>query len=538
MFGPLLILALACTSSSKDDTSAAEDTGDTGAPEPATTCDDGLPVRTFQQVEESSALFALASDITLQTENGDIRLSEVWDGCDTWLFIPDNPSQADGDSWPRGIFERDLDDLFERAPANTVFVFGSNDRNEDDQQEAMDELKEEIADALADMDEATAAWWQERIHYVAGQYKDQEAWLGETIRDPGWGMVLDREQRLRYIGSFADVDRYNGSYGWFEPNISMAANEAVYSNYLAERAHRMANDGSTVVTVFDGDILSDGSWSGQRGTATVELPDAATMASFDTLEFDLTMNCNGEGEYGTCPAWDYLVYLYLCDEGQTTGCTTEFGRWITTYHRAGRYVHDASALLPLIAGGGTRTFEFYTTQQYVISLDLRLRDEGKPTRPAQARYLFTGGAFNVDYNSRYEPIEVEVPASATKVELATVISGHGQVSPGTCAEFCPTEHHFIVNGTDNEQVLDNAGTETGCMDMVDQGVIPNQYGTWWYGRSGWCPGWQVPVTTIDVTDQVTPGSTATISYEGYRDGQPYETGGANIVMTSWVVFHE
>lgn len=529
----LILLALACTKDDGDDTGTVDDTGAALA-----TCDDGLPMRTFEQVEEDTSLFALAADLTIPTEDGDYVLSEHWNGCDTYLFIPDNPKQADGDEWPRGIFERDLDDLFELAPPNTVFFFGSQDREEADQQEAMDELKDEIADAFDDMDETTRAWWEERVHYVTGQYSDAGGWLGTTIRNPGWGMVLDREQRLRYIGSFADPTRYNGTYGWFEPNISMAANEAIYSNYLAERAHRMANDGSTVVTVFDQAIISDPGWAGERGSVTVDLPDAATMAGFDTLEFDLTMNCNGEGEYGTCPAWDYLVYLYLCDEGETSGCSTEFGRWITTYHRAGRYVHDASALLPLIADGGTRTFEFYTQQEYVISLDLRLRSEGKEARPSRAEHLFSGGAFDADYNDAYEPIELDIPAGATKVELATVISGHGQVDPGTCAEFCPTEHHFYVNGTDNVRVLDNAGTNWGCMEMVDQGVIPNQYGTWWYGRSGWCPGWQVPVVTIDVTDQVSPGSTATFDYEGFRDGQPYETGGANIVMQSWVVFHE
>ena len=135
-------------------------------------------------------------------------------------------------------------------------------------------------------------------------------------------------------------------------------------------------------------------------------------------------------------------------------------------------------------------------------------------------------------------MEVEIPSTATKVELATVISGHGQVSPGNCAEFCVTEHHFSINGSETVIELSNAGTETGCMDMVDQGVVPNQYGTWWYGRSGWCPGWEVPVERFDVTAQVSPGSTATIEYAGFKDGEPYTGSGANIVMTSWLTIYE
>lgn len=537
---PLAALAalLACTdggSEPADDTGAGNDTGDIPA---ATLCDDGLPVREFQATTQDDSLFALAANARIPTTDGEYELFEQWDGCDVLLFIPDEPAQADSSTWGRGIYERDLDELFERAPTNTRFFFGSDENSESAREDALATLQDEIDDALSDMSDDDRAWWESRIHYVEGRYRDVDGWIGETIQSPGWGTMLDREQRIRYIGSFADVSRYDNGVGWFAPNISMAANEAVYANFLAERQHRLDQEDATIVTLWDHELISDTGWAGVRGSTTVTLPDAATMAGFDTLEFDLDMGCNGDGEYGTCPAWDYLVYLYICEEGQTEGCSTEFGRWITTYHREGRYVHDASALLPLLGEGGSRTFEFYTTQEYEITLHLRLSNRGKTERPSQATWLFGGGAFNVDYNSAYEPIDVAIPASATKVELATVISGHGQVSPGTCAEFCPTEHHFYVNGTDNVRELDNAGTETGCMDMVDQGVVPNQYGTWWYGRSGWCPGWEVPVVTIDVTDQVTPGQTASFDYEGFRNGQPYETGGANIVLSSWVVVHE
>jgi hypothetical protein len=118
-----------------------------------------------------------------------------------------------------------------------------------------------------------------------------------------------------------------------------------------------------------------------------------------------------------------------------------------------------------------------------------------------------------------------------------VISGHGQVDPGNCAEFCVTSHHFYVNDTENEVRLSDAGSAQGCMDQTNEGTVPNQYGTWWYGRSNWCPGREVEVKTIDITDQLDLGAENTFVYEGYYGGSPYTAGGANIRLASWITIH-
>ena len=72
------------------------------------------------------------------------------------------------------------------------------------------------------------------------------------------------------------------------------------------------------------------------------------------------------------------------------------------------------------------------------------------------------------------------------------------------------------------------------MDKVDQGTVPNQYGTWWYGRNGWCPGKDVPTVSTDITDWVTPGTDATVSYEALFNGSDY-TGSASIRLRSYAV---
>ena len=114
------------------------------------------------------------------------------------------------------------------------------------------------------------------------------------------------------------------------------------------------------------------------------------------------------------------------------------------------------------------------------------------------------GAFGAGRQTR------DAPAWATKVEVATIISGHGWGRDmENCAEFCNHTHHFTVNGTENQIRHDNAdealpGTilNYGCANLVSVGVVPNQFGTWPYARAGWCPGLDVPPKRIDITAQV------------------------------------
>ena len=332
------------------------------------------------------------------------------------------------------------------------------------------------------------------------------------------------------------------------------------------------------------------------------------------------MACVGDGEYGDCPAWDYMAYLWACDEPTETnpysdtecqpyvaeilgacestgascradedctaedgtsstcsgyvaaiaadtqtgtclaptgeevsasytcasdgsgygelacGCSTEIGRWITTYHREGRWVYDISAYLPLLARGGTQTMRYETSGPYEVTLDLRFSNQAKEARPEETTYLFAGGGIYTGSNALYEPVTVEIPADAVKVELATVISGHGS-DGNNCGEFCDMAHWFVVNGdTDNAIVRDfpDSSSRFGCRDQVAEGTIPNQYGTWWYGRAGWCPGKEVPTVMADITDQVVIGAENTFEYYALFGGAEY-TGYSTNRMNAWLV---
>lgn len=47
-----------------------------------------------------------------------------------------------------------------------------------------------------------------------------------------------------------------------------------------------------------------------------------------------------------------------------------------------------------------------------------------------------------------------------------------------------------------------SGSALGCALRVGEGGVPNEHGTWLYGRGGWCDGLQVNPWRIDVTSQV------------------------------------
>ena len=134
-----------------------------------------------------------------------------------------------------------------------------------------------------------------------------------------------------------------------------------------------------------------------------------------------------------------------------------------------------------------------------------------------------------------------IPVTAKKVELHAIITGHGGATMYNCAEFCDHQHLFTVNGKTYTKDFPEAGSggdSEGCLKKINQGAVPNQSGTWWFGRGGWCPGMQVDPWIVDVTKDVTPGQMATVSYQGLFMNKPPAQGLGNIVMSSWLVVWE
>jgi hypothetical protein len=519
------------------------DTGDTAPPAEDGLCD-GADPRGLPFIEGSGSLTTgdVVADFTLPTLDGDWTLSEQWTGCDSLLFINYRADwEYSVDMWST------LDEaFFELAPENLhVFVMSYQESDSAATAEVKD-LRAVVEEAMEDLSDEDRARWSERFHYVTtGTW-----YLGNIVADKftyysGLSAAIDRHQQWRDVGMLQAP-----GYGGFVYDLNLIANEARYYDFEWERERAQeAEDAEaevTVVTLTSGESI-------YASYLDVELPDAEAMAGFTRLELDMTQWCSEDPNSWTCGEWDYNAQLYLCDEDdpgtdedESESCPTLFARWITSYGRSGRWVWDVSPMLGLIPEGGARRFYLANANTYTTDLQLRFSAEEEAPVPFAAEYLFSGGGFNESYNEGREPLTFTVPEGATRVELVALITGHGYgVEVENCAEFCDHEHEFTVNELATyTRDHPEAGQTYGCMDRTGEGVVPNQYGTWWYGRGGWCPGYQVDPWVVDITGDVTLDGENTISYRGLFEGEDYvpeASGGssgfaANIYMDSWLVF--
>ncbi|MBA2321811.1 MAG: hypothetical protein H0V89_11745 [Deltaproteobacteria bacterium] len=511
-----------------------------GPPDPVSTvptaldtCDRlGLP-RVALQEGTGELRNEIAGDFSIPTTVGRWDFSDAFTGCDTYLFVPSIPAQEAG--WDLDLWAEDGEELRGLLPENThlFFVSVADDPAEVEADLALvqDNVEQGMRKLPDDEEEALRA----RLHYVSEGVDDIASWIGRALDDPGFGFGIDRTQRIRDIGSLADGERYSPAMGWFEPNLAHVAYEAVRYNWEAERDAALAIDGATVVTSHSRALVEDSGWAGIRSYGDLRLPDAAEMAAFDTLELDLTMDCDSDLEVGTaddpgCPDWDRIVEAFLCETDEVESCTIEAGRWISAYHRNGRWVSDASFLLPMLRAGGLRKVAMYSIDPYVITLDWRFSTRGVPS-PATSEVAWRANAsFDDTYPTNFPARQIAIPADAEKVELTVVISGHGMSVPDNCAEFCDSTHTFAVNGVEQTISFPETADPEYCQNDVVNGTVANQYGTWFYGRSNWCPGKVVHPIVLDFTDAVTPGTDAEVTYTATGPNGVFP-GGSNIDLS-------
>jgi len=485
----------------------------------------------------------LANDFTFYPVEGDnYKLSDLWTGCDSYVFITNARANSALDN--SSIWERDLDGLIAKSPKNVHYFFMAT-TNKANVMTYLEPMKVRVQEALAKLSDADKAFWQERLHVAGGHPSNFGGWVANVFTTDAsyYGFAIDRGQRIRLLGSYADVNRYQQAlkdaeqWPW-ENNMAYAAHEARMYNYEALRDAKLAaEENVTIVSPWSGEVLK-GDMEG-----TLELPDAATMASFDTLQIDWTMDCSDpqKGEFGNCGAWDYLANVYIQDETDTE-TWIEVARFITTYHREGRYVVDATPMLAFMRNGGTRPLKVHVSpswnqQAYLSQMDFRFSNQGKGWTPGKANFLWKGAGFNAEYNSKFEPVAVDIPATTKRAELWAIITGHGMKTQN-CAEFCNHQHYFTVNRNIHSKNHPDVNKNEGCIDQIENGMVPNQGGTWWFGRGGWCPGQQVDPWVADVTADVTPGETATVEYQAKLNGATPPADAGNIEMVSYLVTYE
>jgi hypothetical protein len=522
----------------------------------------------------------------VETLQGPWSLQDEWTGNDSYVFF----FTSEGYDYPAKLWDTGIKSWLSQSPPNAHYFFGSF--NEAPEADVM-AMREKIEAVMEEMSPYKACHWRPRIHYITEPPQGVDGWLGEKLQAQGsFTMAVDRQQDIRQVGSLSSV-----TTGW-EPSISLVAYEIQYFNFEFQRAQALAAETVTEVVAFD---------NVETGSVTfeVEFPDKETMAGFDTLVVDLGEYCSDHDDTN-CAEWDTGASLSVCHQikepnpwtetacqakltvedgddvpaetklcecvapngditeavatcnAEGTGfgdcacpCSNEVARWITTYHREGRWLTDISPFLPNFQKGGAVRMHLSPGHKYIIDLSFRLSNTGKPDKADELVYLYDGGSFNLSYNKKFEPKTVSIPDDVKRVELVTLITGHGWGKElANCAEFCLHTHHFTINGKAYVRKHDKAyspGNANGCAKHVSEGVVPNQYGTWPLGRAGWCPGFDVKPWIKDVSSSITPGEDAVISYKGLFLGKDYEPKpskdpnpqgfGANIWMNSWLVYY-
>ncbi|XP_044064160.1 uncharacterized protein si:dkey-256h2.1 [Siniperca chuatsi] len=331
--------------------------------------------------------------------------------------------------------------------------------------------------------------------------------------------------------------------GFLYPSFSFINWQAQWFDFYADLQTRLQSP-AKVVSVFDKVQMQ-----GEKGAvATVNLPSG--LLDFDMLELDASLSCPGKRD-SSCAHWDHTVQLFICCDPLGPYCNTELGRWITAFRRGiGHWLTDVSPLLPLLDSNKcTLTMKTVPwAMLWIVSLNLRFSVSNQTgngeekLHPFRVMSLYSGGTFDKNYNKRFQPIKFPVPASTKKVELYAVITAHGS-DENSCGEFCVTSHHFLFNAVfNNTLIFDSAGSPLGCTLRVKEGAVPNEHGTWLYGRGGWCDGLQVNPWRIDITKQLNMSVLAsnTVFYFGLFDGQdpnPSEQPGY-IIMSSFLVFYK
>ncbi len=486
----------------------------------------------------------LAAPFVLTTTNGDWDFKREWTGEESYVFLMYAPREVvyrSGD-YSEGLYKGALArDLLTKSPKSVHYFFMPL-RNNSGWEAARDKWAADVPDE-----------WASRVHFVDTPANEQQNWIGDMMRTrikaqlpykqyDAVGFAIDRFQRIREVGMLGQLTQDGIS-----PKLAFLAYEPIYFDFEWNRERALLSAPSpTVVSLAKQRTVYD------AFEVDVALPDQATMATFDTLEVDLSTDCDNHRD-GECGAWDYLSHLWVCDPpAEVDGgapdagpppwqCKTEIARWITAYWREGRWVTDISGMLPFLKKGGSTHFRWWASGQwdprktnYNVSLSLRFMNRGKGMRPTEAIPLWNGGSWNANYDSAHPPKQIPLPTPAKKVELYTLITGHGSAS-GNCAEFCNHEHRFSINGKPYIRSFPGAQKPLGCAEDTGKGVVPNQHGTWYFGRGGWCPGQDVPPWTVDVTSGVKAGQSNDLTYTTAYSGRPVDADRGNIVLSSYLI---
>ena len=500
-----------------------------------------------------------AGDFTVtQLDGSTWSLEQRWSGCESYVFLPyiQELRQGGQGAWIGDtIWATDIGPLLTEGPRNVHYFFVSLEPTEAARIARVEGMRDRFETALSQLvtDTDEQAHWRERFHFATNRITEVPGSLGDYVTDyldylfspegivdlgdrgmaqPPLPFVfaIGRDQRWDPGGSLSEVVGRPEIY-------AMAAYLGHFFNHRASVRGKVAAE-AQVATVVE---LMNESVTARVFPKTVTLPDAATMATFDTLEVDIEIRCPYRNPFA-CSEWDRIARIELCIDGEACTERLETLRWITQYWRRGsrRWIIDASPFLGLLQAGGATTFrvvmgpEWERGTEREARMDLRFSTRGVP-RSRSVQLAWRGGEFNAGYNDAHPAFSFQVPEDAVATELVVLVSGHGQAGGNNCAEWCDHRHDFSLSGIPIAEVRTDpvVGELRGCADQARQGVPPGQWGNWAPGRAYWCPGLPVPARRFDMTTRVAAGGAGRMFYRASFAGD--EPAGGNIDLSVYVV---
>ena len=517
-------------------------------------CDElGLTRTPMRTTGTGTGMGEVAGDFTVHTLSGTFTLSEKWSGCESYVFFVHMPGISDD------VIRTPVDRLLTEGRRNVHYFFLSTAPDEATRTALMTELAAGLEETFVFQgitDPVAQQFWRDRFHYVTDEASAVQGSVGGYVTDylayaRSPASVVDLGDRGRAGAPPPTVFGIDRAQTW-DPGdslspavgapadfVGMAACLSHFYEYRGALEARLAAETDTTVV-----SLVNETTTGRVFTREVALPSAAEMAAFDTLEVDVEITCKNGNPFG-CSEWDRIADVQLCADGAACTDKQEIARWITPYWRRGRqhYLIDATPFLGLLRAGGAQSFfvelgpDWERATEWDAQVSLRLRTQSARPLATGAVRAFTGGAFDASYNAR-PAFSFTPPAGVTRVELVTILSGHGQTAGDGCAEWCDHRDTFSVNGTALPELRYTGapiGSDRGCAARAAEGVIPGQWGNWAQSRAYWCPGLAVQAVRTDITSLVTPGSANEVTLQGHLGvGTPR---GGDIALSAYVVWY-
>ena len=500
-----------------------------------------LPVQ-WKETGYGSGRMDTVAHFSLPTLDGTWSFRNEWTGNDVYIFLfkyTDSSGNGNNADW-----SKNPGPMIRQLPDNAHLFYGSFDNSYSSDVQGR---KVAVQNALNADEEMK---WENRIHYIDQDMSTASGGIGDLINN--WNSLyygIDRFQRAREIGSI---------YAWTSQtnDITHWAYEARMYNYEFPTEVRENDPNIHTVTIVD-EVWHSGGWGGGYTStyenASISLPN--NISTYDTLEVFHEHACEdrrnryqkSDGSYGGCHEWDYLAYMKICDRDNSSKCGTEFMRWITTYGREGRWLTDITPYLFMLEDNDVRNFKYQGANKGTMTVKLLFSNWGVGERSTSGEQVFTGGQFAGEYNneSRYKrQHNFTALSDYNSLKIVATITGHGfNQDQANCAEFCDHEHHYYLNGYTAYEWHPIVYDNQGCEKEVDDGVVANQFGSWPFGRAGWCAGQDVKQWVYDITDWVDNSSTNNLVYKGLYNGQEYvpqdTNGGSREIRANiWLVYYD